>query len=545
MPSNLNWVWQNQVTAADATASVQFEQYLTQLQTLLAAATPTVLVMTNFGNGPGALQSAINQAVSNGGGTVFIPSGTWALTPVTIPAGTAPIMLVGQGNSTILKPATPPPAGTGFIDISGSNVTLQSLLIDGGVTTSVGLFYNQSFSTALNPNDPMAQSLTQGTSIWVHGGVANLMMFQVTIQHTGGYALLLDARTSGITDVDVLFCELVNNRPNLFGVSGGQAIYGSWTGGIFLSGDGRTAGAGQNVQRFQATGNRFTRGTGNQVWMHLYGLADLHSGFDVIDNFFEDIGLDGVEAGGVIGGSVSDNYLHRTGYICTDDTSKSIPRWLENANATAIDSSGLVIGVQYQGNSIISPNGGAIDGDGHSNSSWLGNLVRIPVVGDPDYAADQIAITGVNNNGSTSYGCNLGNTQDTPQGGINVAIVGNVFLNLPSGSVRLYSARNCLVEANDIVAPSNAIAPPIAYGPGGAGANQGPAGNIIRHNRCAYSPAASSPMVFEDASIAPFTAEMVNYVFGNNPIIGNGNAFEFEKNANSGATVFATTIWFT
>jgi hypothetical protein len=544
MPSNLNWAWPNAVVNQDLTASALFQNWITQLQTLLAAASPTTLNMTAFGNGPGALQSAINQAVANGGGTIFIPSGTWSLTPVSIAAGIAPIVLMGQGNSTVLQPASAPAAGTGFIDISGSNVTISNLLIDGGVTVPVGLFYNQSFSTPLSQNDPMAPSLTGGTSVWVHGPASNFTMFQTTIQHTGGYAVLLDARTSGITDVNVLFCEFTNNRPHLFGIPGGQAIYGSWTGGILLQGDGRNAGAGQNVQRFQATGNRFTRGTGNQVWMHLYALLDLHTGFDVVENFFEDIGLDGIEAGGVIGGSVSNNYLHRIGYVCTSDTGPGTPRWLANVNATAIDSSGLVIGVQYQGNSIISPNGGALDLDGHSASSLVGNLVRIPILGDPDYATDQIAITGATNNGSTSYGINVGNTSNTPQGGMNVAIVGNTFLNLPAGSIRLYSARNCLVEANNIVVPNVAVAPPIAFGPVGPGPNQRATGNVIKHNRFQWSPAVAAPFVYEDASVAPFVNTDVNYVFGNNPIVGNGLPTEFQPNPNSGSPTYQETIWF-
>lgn len=544
MASNLNWAWTNPIVASDLTASTLFQNYLAQLQTLIAASSPTTLIMTNFGRGPGVLQSAINQAVANGGATIFIPSGTWSLTPVSIPVGTSPIVLMGQGNSTILTPASQPPVGMGFIDAAGSNVTITNLLIDGGVTTPVGLFYNQSFSTALNPNDPMATSLTNGTSVWVHGGVSDFTMFQTTIQHTAGYAVLLDARNSGITDVDILFCEFKNNRPNLFGLPGGQAIYGSWTGGILLKGDGRNAGAGQNVQRFQATGNRFTRGAGNQVWMHLYGLVDLHGGFDVVSNFFEDIGLDGIEAGGVIGGSVSDNYLHRVGYVCTNDAGRPTPLWLPNANATAIDSSGLVIGVQYQGNSIISINGGALDLDGHSASSLSGNLVRIPLPGDPDYDTDQIAITGVNNNGSDSYGVNIGNTANTPQGGMDVCIAGNTFLNLAAGAVRLYSARNCLVEANIIVAPNAPVAPPVALGPVGPGPNQRSTGNVIKHNRCQYSPATSAPMVYEDPTIAPFVSSDVNYVFGNCPIIGNGLAVEFQKDPNSGSPTYQETIWF-
>jgi hypothetical protein len=545
MGSALNWVWTDPVVSGPTlAASSQFQNYLIRAQSLIAAMSSSTLNMTAFGNGANALQSAINQAIANGGGTVFIPAGTWAITPVVIPVGVAPVVLLGQGNATVIIPASPPVAGFGLIDVSGSNVTITNLLIDGGVTVSVGLFYNQSFSTSLGPNDPMAPALTQGTSVWVHGGVSGFTMFQATIQHTAGYGVLLDARLAGITDVDILFCKLTNNRPHLFGTPGGQAIFGSWTGGIFLSGDGRNAGAGQSVQRFQATGNRFTRGTGNQVWSHLYGLADMHTGFNAESNFFEDIGLDGIEVAGVIGGSVSDNDLHRIGYISTSDTDQAVPRWLSNANATAIDSAGLVIGVNYQGNSIISPNGGALDLDGHCDSSLSGNTVRIPLLGDPDYTADQIEFTGANNNGSTSYGINVSNSANSAQGGSRVGITGNTFLNLPAGSVRLYSARNCLVAANIISAPNVTVAPPIAFGPIGSGPNQRATGNIIKHNHCVYNPGTVAPLVFEDGSISPFVATDQNFVFGNNPILPAGSlGYEFKKDPNSGSPVYSTQVW--
>ena len=541
--SALNWNWQTAVVDGQSfVASKQFQDYLAKLQQLIV--TPTALVLTNFGFTTAALQAAINQAVANGGGTIFMPSGTYQIGSVSIPAGDVPITLLGQGNSTVLSRSGNIAPGSGMLDIFGSNVTLGSFLIEGNTPVPVGLFYNQDFM-GVTSNDPMAPSLSNNTSIWVHGGVSNFVMQQVKIQHTGGYACLLDATTAGITDVDILFCKFTNNRPSLFGVSGGSAIYGSWNGGILLKGDGRNAGAGQVVQRFQMTGCRFTRNTGNQVWQHLYGLVDLHTGYDVVNNFFEDIGLDGILAGGVIGGVVADNYLHRIGYLCMNDTDRGTPLWLNNANATAIDSSGLVIGVNYQGNTIISINGGALDLDGHCDSSLSGNVVRIPSPGDPDYDTDQIAVTGVNNNGSDSYGVNIGNTSQTPQGGMNVTIAANTFLNLAAGAVRLYSARNCLVTANDIVSGPNPVAPPVALGPVGPGPNQRSTGNVIKHNRCSYSPAGAAPFVFEDSSIAPFTAADVNYVFGNCPIIGNGLATEFQKDSNSGSPTYLQTVWFT
>lgn len=491
-----------------------------------------------------SFQAAIAQAIKNGGGVIVVPVGTFSITTVTFPAGTTPIWLVGQGSATILSRRSDLAAGVGMLDVRGSNVTLDSFVIDGNVTVPVGLFYNSDFS-GIGANDPMADSLTINTSVWLHGGTSNFTCQQIHWKHTGGYAALLDAGAAGISDVRFFNCRLENNYPNLFGYAAYPAIYGSWTGGIYTNGDGRASAPGCVLKRLIIAQCQFLRGSGNQIWSHLYGLDELHEDFQIYSNYFLDIGLDGILVGGVLGGIVSQNTFRRIGYVCTDDTSQSVPRWLPNLNATALDSSGLVKGVNYQGNSFLSVNGGALDLDGHCDSSLEGNTVRIPLPGEPEYGEDQIAVSGISNAGSTSYGVNLGNSSNTEWGGSSVTISGNTFLNLAAGAVRLFSARNCFVTANDIVAPDSPIAPPISMGPGGAGANQICTGNVVKHNRFAYSPATAQPFVFEDSSVAPFTAAMVNQIFGNCPIIGaSGLATEFQKDPSSGSPTYAMTVWF-
>lgn len=495
-------------------------------------------------NDTAAFRKAIAQAISNGGGTIIIPSGTYSIDTVTIPAGSVPITLLGQGDSTILKRRSTLAAGAGLLDIFGSNVTLASLLIDGGVTIPVGLFYNVDF-TGTGANDPMAPSLTLNSSVWLHGPASNFTAQGVTWEHSGGYASLIDAGTAGIDNVRFFNCRLRNNRPHLFGYGPYAAIYGSWTGGIYVNGDGRSTNPGCVLKGFLVAQCQFLRGTGNQIWSHLYGLDELHEDFQFFANYFLDIGLDGILVGGVIGGVVSQNNFRRIGYVCTDDNGASIPRWLPNLNATALDSSGVVKGVNYQGNSFLSVNGGAMDLDGHGESSLEGNMARIPYPSEPEYAEDLIGSSGIANAGSTSYGLNLGNTNDTEFGGRNVTISGNTLINLPAGLIRLYSARDCLVTANNLIAPDTPIAPPISMGPGGPGVNQRSTGNIIKHNRFAYNPASTAPFCFEDPSVAPFTAADVNSIFGNCPVVGVGGlATEFQKDPSSGSPTYAMTIWF-
>lgn len=509
------------------------------------------LVITDFGAGGNGLnddtlglQKAIDQTIANGGGTVIMPPGTYSINTVTVKAGTVPVTLLGCGPATVLKRRSTLADNVGLLDISGANVTLDSFAIDGDVTVPVGLLYNVDF-TGIGANDPMALSLTKNTSIWLHAGADNFLAQRVLIRHTGGYAALVDAGQGPISNAGFVNCRLENNRPNLFGVTAGQANFGSWTGGIYVNGDGRAANPGCVLKQFLVTQCEFVRNTGNGVWSHLYGLDELHEDFGVFDNYFLDQGLDCIEVGGVIGGAVLGNRGRRVGYVTVNDTDQSVPRWLQNLNATAIDSSGLVKGVLFSDNSFISVNGGCLDMDGHCDSVVGHNMFRIPYPGEPEYTEDQIAVSGPMNNGSYSYGVNISNSSNTAYGATNLNISGNSLINLRAGAVRLFSARQCFVSGNNIIASDEAVYPPIGMGPIGPGPNQRCYGNRITMNNFVYNPAGPAPTVFEDDSIAPFVGGEQNTVCGNVPIMPVGtSAVEFQKSPFSSSVVYAETVWF-
>ncbi len=432
-----------------------------------------------------------------------------------------------------------------MFDVLGQNVSIESLVIDGQVTSPTGLLYNGGFSTTTSANDPMAVSLTKNTSIWVHGGANNFSCYRVKIQNTGGYAALIDAGSgAGINDVKFIDCQFVNNRPNLFGVVAGAEVYGSWSGGIYVNGDGRAANPGCVLRRFTVSQCQFLRGTGNQIWSHLYGLDELHEDFQILSNYFLDIGLDGVLVGGVTGGAVIGNTFRRIGYTTQTDTDRSVPQWLPNLNATAIDSSGLVKAVVYANNSMLSVNGGAIDLDGHGLSAINGNAARIPYPDEPEYEEDQIGNSGVGNAGNTSYGINIGNTSNTPYGAADLEITGNSLINLRAGAARLFGTRRCMFAGNLVIASTANIYPPIGMGPLGPGPNQRCTDNKVCHNKIDYSPVSAAPAIFEDPSISPFVASDANSVFGNTPITGNGLATEFQPDASSSSVHYAETVWF-
>jgi hypothetical protein len=494
-----------------------------------------------------AFQQAVNTVIQNGGGILYIPGGTYVLNaPIVIPASAPPIWFQGEGWCTVLQLTGTLPTGQGILDISSSNFRASDFVLDGNKLVSTPLLYNSGFATAKGPNDPMAPSLTQGTSIWIHGPGENYLFERIKFMHAAGYSAIVDALTGSINSVEFAECWGINNRPTTFGVTAGQAIYGSYNGGILAKGDGTGASSGV-VSGLFVHDSLFERNVGNCIWSHNYGFQRFNSEFRYTDNRFLDCGLDGILVDIVSGGIVSGNVFRRIGYVCADDTSQSVPRWLVGLNATAIDS-GIVKGVPYVGNSITSCNGGAIDLDTHCMSLISENTCRVPYSDEPEYTEDQIAITGPTNSGNGSYGINLAVNYAVAEGGSFINIKGNTLLNLPAGAMRLYAARYCLVEGNLIQAPTASIYAPIQMGPNGPNAYNRCYGNKICHNEINYAPASALPCVKEDDSLSggnPMTSGESNAVFGNCPLQpASTSAIEFAKASGSGSVVYSQQVWF-
>lgn len=491
----------------------------------------------------GPLQLAINTAITNGGGILFVPAGKLSFKSVTIPANAPPILIAGQSvGATTLELLGSVRPGSGMIDSAAPNLSISDLTIQTTNTSPRQLQYSKDFSTSLNINDPMAPSLTNNTSVWCHAGANNFSCYRVRFMHASGYSLLLDA-TQGVLDSPIISnCWFFDNRASLFGNNPAALIYGSWNGGLLAKSDGRTATSGV-VRHLLVEGCQWQRNTGNCCWSHSYGLARFAEDLRIIACGFEDSGLDSIEVGPTSGGSISNNVIRRSGYVSLTDGAIGVPRWGSVA-PVAIDSSGEVKGVNYVNNSVTSPNGGAFDLDGHSLSAFGGNVARVPFPDEPEYVEDQIAHSGPNNNGSQSYGINCGNTNATPEGGTNVNVVGSTFINLAAGAIRLYAARFWNVSENLVNAPAASVAPPIAMGPVSSNPNQRCYGNRVSRNHCSYSPASGgTPLIFEDDTYSHFLPGEVNYCYANSPVIGNGNAVEFVKSPTSGSVVYSTQVW--
>ena len=468
-----------------------------------------------------AFIAAVAKAKAIGGASIYVPKGIYKLNdPILIDNATANVKFYGEGTGSIIRRGANLASGEGLFGVYGKDITFEDLLIDGGVTTAVGI----SYSTI---TDPMQPSLSDNTSVWVHGGAERINFSYMTIQHTGGYAILLDATSVGdIDNVTINNCNFLNNRPHLFGL-GADLSYGSWTGGVHYQGNGTTFA----VKNLSATDCTWSRNTGNCFWGHLYAFSKIHSNIRVVSCHFIDCGLDGVLVGGVVGGCVEGCTFRRIGYVCTDDTSPSTPRWLSGLNATALDTSGLVKCVNHTGNTFISINGGCIDGDGLGYGNVHGNVMLIPAPGDPEYTEDSIASFGPGNVGDNwTYGIQLSNSQNLSLAAVGVTITGNTFLNMGAGAIRLYAARNCEATANSIIHPPTPHGPPISLGNIGTGTNQRARNNVVTDNMISWNPPSDVPAVVEDSSIAAFSAGDKNWV-ANNRILsaGAGVPFEFQK----------------
>jgi hypothetical protein len=468
-----------------------------------------------------AFATAVADIGARGGGSIFIPPGTYLVgASISMPAN---VVLYGDGQASIVKRSADIADGVGLFDIATQNVELFDFTIDGDVTVSAGLRYDQ-FAY-----DPMHALLTKNTSVWVHAGAKNVRL-TMTVTHTGGYAVLLDATAGNIDDVSITQSRFVNNRPHTFGVADGDLGYGSWTGGVHYQSDGNLYA----VRNLRVANCEFARNTGNCVWGHLYAFGTLHSNIRISGNHFLDCGLDGVLTGGVTGGTVEHNTFRRIGYITSDDSSPAVPRLLAGKNAVGLDTSGIARGVNYVGNTFVSCNGGCMDLDGYCEGTVSGNSCIVPKLGDPEYTEDQVgAHWGGGQN--WTYGCQPSNSTNNAWAGQKVTITGNTFVNMKGGAIRLYATRGGIVTGNNIDHPADAAMPPIVIGNIGTGPYQRAINNVVCYNRIAYTPAAQAPAITEDAQYGAFQPGDANRIF-HNVLIG-ANVYEFLRNDGTSSTV--------
>lgn len=480
-----------------------------------------------IGDGLTDASAAINQAIANlqsvGGGVLHLLDGkTYLLDNPLVFAGACNVLIDGHG-CTFLR-GKDMPAGQGVMDLQAAqHVTFKEFTLDGAVTVSQGVLYS-TFAF-----DPMNGLLTQNTSVWIHGNSRGIFFDRVTIQHTGGYAILSDTRTGGNNyDIRVLDSIFINNRPHLFGTNVADLNYGSWTGGIFYKGDCNSVAALFVTVNLLVQGCVFERNTGNQVWGHNYGFQSFHTNIQIVNNQFLDIGLDAIQPACAVSGAVVGNSGRRIGYICVNDIGPSTPKYLAGFNATFLDDAGYTECISFTGNSCESVCGGFCSLDGYAYGSVTGNSFRQPVPGDVLYVEDQIALIPA----GVVYGITGTNTSIN-QGGDGVVISGNTFYNCTAGAILVNAMRNGKIIGNDIWQAGNSTDAPILLFNGGSSSIQRSYGNSITGNRIYWSPPTPQACIQEVDFGFPWVAGDMNWVADNHIFDTTGMAFEFYKDPNT------------
>lgn len=483
----------------------------------------TVVPAANGGDNSVNINAAIMAVIAIGGGALQLVAGDYlVLGSVVFPRGFNGILFLGNG-ATIVRAANMP-VNQGVFDIQGAErVTVQNLTIEGGVTVSAKVNYSTFHG------DPMFAAFTLNTSVWVHAGSTDILLEGVTIQHTGGYAFLSDTRIGPNNQrLKLNRCNFWNNRPFTFGTNNADLNYGSWPGGVFYKGDCSTALEVGVTEDFSVTDCSFERNTGNCVWGHNSGFFNYHRNIRVMNNGFLDCGLDAIEIACTVGGCVIGNVGQRIGYITTDDTSRSTPKYLPGLNATYLDTSGYVEGVPIIGNSCTSMCGGFSAPDGYCYAAITGNDFRQPQPGDVLYADDQIGLIPA----GVVYGFALGNSSAN-NGGDGVDLSGNSLYGCSAGSILATAFRNGKIAANNIWQPGTSTFSPILLGNLGAGALQRSYGNSITDNRIYWSPVVPKPAIIESTDWSgtpiPWAPGDANWVEGNHIFDQGANAFEFSR----------------
>lgn len=508
------------------------------------------------------IQAAIDGLPAQGG-EVYLVAGEWLIgEPIMVYADKPGVRLIGSGEGTVLRRKQNMTTDHGVINVFAENCVIANLLIDGEVTTSVGIPYGNGatvgsvFETAGINGDPVHATLADNTSIRIHGGAKGVLIQNVKIQHTGGYAILTCCKVPGTTDEDISDiiirdCRFENNRPHKFGDSG-DLNYGAWTGGILFRNDGSSNT--KKIRNFTVTNCSFHRIGGNCIWGHALGFTTLNEQCEFSSNTGLDLALDFIMPGNVVGGVVANNSVRRVGYVHSTDSDTAVPKYYLGRYAVAYDTTGEVRGVNYVGNSAVSVNGGLIDGDGLYECVIANNmLLATPDVGTQMYTDDQCASYGnagaVPASTNITKGINIACSYHN-RGSADITIENNVIRNCVTHAIALGGSKRCLVKGNKIFHKADAStvgiwgSPIVIYGYTNAVSQTLlPSENVVTGNLIEWDMGTANPaaevnfcVIESDALTGALTSPLdtidgPNYVY-DNAIMGN-NYGEFRKSANS------------
>ena len=413
------------------------------------------------------------------------------------------VTLYGDGDQSKIVRGATMPNGYGVFNVTGPDAAFEDLLIDGAVTTTVGLKYGLTGAGGDFSDDPMHVALTRNTSIWIRPGSHRVAARRVSFTHSGGYSMLWDAQNGDIRAGLVEGCRFENIRPHLFGVTAGDLKYGAWTGGVFCKSDARS-GKPYAVRGFKAKDNHFRRMNGNCIWSHSYDFVTFHEDFQIEGNSFEYIARDAVMVGAVKGGFCRGNTATWVGFSHLSDSDVPAAAYLGGVYAVGFDAAGWVEDFNFQDNTVREFYGGGIDLDGVRNGNVSGNTL----------SSSQPVAKGIQTGDSNGNG-----------GAFSVKITSNKITGCNASAVTLKDAENCLCADNLIEARAGGDAPIILYS-----TIKRTKKTTVTGNKIKWADAAANVIEDDAGTGTGFDATTQNRVHGNE-IMGPG--WEFQPHSSS------------
>ena len=518
-------------------------QTITRNLTSIVAESTSVAAFGVVGNGTHDDTTAFQNAVSTmavNGGWLRIPGGfnIKLSGSVTIPSNLK-VIGDGYGLSTIT-------AGGGYSGMTGllnlapntTNVVLSGFKIEGlkGDNVTGALSATDRLSTSSLGNCWDNQHVN-GTSIWISYGCSNILIEDININHTAGYAIAGFALNSGnISGVTIRKCLFSNNRASVF-----DGYYGSWNGGILFINNGTDS----YIEDLTVEQCVFKRCTGNCFWTHVQNgngytsyPAYYNRNVRFVNNYGEDIGLDFTEPSGIIGYTETGNHVRRFGFLCVQDyanSSTSNPRWNPNTGtpSVAFDTSGWLYNAT-RSNNTADGNGQMFDLDGCGLSTISNNTYISSFVSDDPITTAQLSSCGLSGVNWTKF-INCGNTNRMSKAGSFLTMTGNLSYGAGGGAFLLYGVNRSKCSNNIVYHPVGFQSAPVILGNLGATGN-GPAfhayDNDVCHNAFHNDPSASTtPAVAEANNSVPFLSTDSNRVHTNS--FSPTNMYEFLKDPNT------------
>lgn len=465
-----------------------------------------------------AIQTAITQAKAFGGKSIKVPTGTYLINGVlNFGSGAHKLLLHGEGHSSIIKKgAGDIVAGSALINGTGAtDVEFRDLCIDGSATSITRLTYGAGSSGTNFNNDPMNDKLTKNSLMWWKQDCQRITFRGVKFKNCQAYVGIFDSRLGNLEGITIEDCDIEDSLCHLFGDSGADMNYGSWTGGFLFQND--CSSNSFVLTKVKIHKNRFKKINGNCIWMHSYGFTAQNKDFIITNNNFDYIGRDSVLVGNLDGATVSGNVTNHTGYVVLTPGASPTRAALPNHYAVSYDSSGYATNIVMSNNVTVNFNGGGFDLDGLRNSQVINNILASS---EPLARGIQTGDTSVNG------------------GGVQVSIIGNSIFGCNNGSIILNQARNCVCKNNTIQHPALAVDPPILL----YSLNKLTDKTIVSNNTIIYPQPVQWGVVESDASTGTgFDSTIVNYVYDNRCFGNKGEFLSHPASSSSTAIGLSTS----